>query len=78
MDSSDFSTNENVAVNYKANSQCQEATGLGRQLPLSSLIAALLPVGDSGFVLVNRRPMGQQLHDSELVFVKVEIREVRD
>jgi hypothetical protein len=48
VDSSDFSTKENVAVNYKANGQYQEATGLGRQLPVSYLIAALLPVGDNG------------------------------
>lgn len=48
VESSDFSTKENVTVNYKANGQCQEATGLGRQLLLFSLIAALLPVGGIG------------------------------
>jgi hypothetical protein len=46
--SSDFSTKENVTVNYKVNGQCQEVTGLGGQLPLSSLTVALLPVGDIG------------------------------
>jgi hypothetical protein len=48
VESSDFSTKLTVTVNYKANGQCQEATALGRHLPLSSLIAALLPIGDIG------------------------------
>jgi len=77
VESFDFSTKENVAVNYKTKGQCQEATGSGRQLPLS-LITVLPPVGDMAVVLVNRRPMGQQLHVCELAFVKFESIEVQD